>query len=214
LKRRPIAGAVPLGARLSLGDVTPLAHLATSTAHRVIAPLAPPAASGEALAMAKKPPVTPAIRALRAAGVPFTPHLYDYVERGGARASAAALGVPLHQVLKTLVFEDEAGAPLIIVTHGDQEVAPGRLAKLAGVKRLRPCDPAVAERHTGYKVGGTSPFGTRKALPIWLAQSVRALETVYLNGGKRGFLVELQVADLLRTLQPKLAEDISAPRGP
>jgi Cys-tRNA(Pro) deacylase len=134
---------------------------------------------------------TPAVHALRRHGLAFTEHEYRYEDRGGTAVSARALGVREHQVVKTLVMEDEARQPLIILMHGDREVSTKQLARQIGVKTVKPCLPDVAERHTGYQVGGTSPFGTRKALPIYVERSILALERIYLNGGRRGFLVAL-----------------------
>ena len=147
-------------------------------------------------------PVTLAVRQLRAHGVDFAPQLYDYVERGGTRVSSAALGVAEHTVIKTLVFEDQDGRPLVVLQHGDREVAPGRLAAAIGVKRVRPCRPEVAQRHSGYRVGGTSPFGLAKPLPIFAEATIRELDRICINGGKRGFLVALDPAELDRVLRP------------
>lgn len=147
-------------------------------------------------------PVTPAIRVLRAANADFTEHLYDYVEKGGTRASSAALGVDEHAVIKTLVFEDEGGAPLIVLMHGDREVSVGVLAKHLGCKRISPCDPKVAQKHSGYQVGGTSPFGSSTTMPIYAESSIQALERLFINGGKRGFLLSMSPAELSRVLRP------------
>lgn len=151
--------------------------------------------------MAADYPVTQAVRALRGCGVPFAPHLYDYEERGGTRRSSQALGVPEHQVIKTLVMETDARQPLIVLMHGDYEVSTKQLARVLGVKRVAPCAPERAHKLTGYLVGGTSPFGTKMPLPVYVERSVLALERIYVNGGKRGFLVELAPADLTRALQ-------------
>ena len=134
---------------------------------------------------------TPAVHALRRHGIAFTEHEYRYEERGGTKVSSRELGVPEHQVVKTLVMEDEAKQPLIVLMHGDREVSTKQLARQIGVKAVKPCAPEVAERHTGYQVGGTSPFGTRKPLPVYIERSILALERVYVNGGRRGFLVSL-----------------------
>ncbi|HZI17532.1 MAG TPA: Cys-tRNA(Pro) deacylase [Pyrinomonadaceae bacterium] len=136
-------------------------------------------------------PVTPAVRVLRERRVEFAPHLYDYEERGGTKHSAAALGVPEHAVVKTIVMEDEARRPFVVLMHGDREVSTKQLARRLGVKSVRPCDPAVAQKHTGYLVGGTSPFGARTPLKVYAERTVFDLPRVYVNGGKRGFLVEL-----------------------
>lgn len=134
---------------------------------------------------------TPAVHALRRHGLVFSEHEYRYELRGGTTVSARELGVPEHHVVKTLVMEDEAKQPLIILMHGDREVSTKQLARQIGKKTVKPCAPEVAERHTGYQVGGTSPFGTRKPLPIYVERSILALDHVYLNGGRRGFLVQL-----------------------
>ncbi len=152
-----------------------------------------------AIAMAKLA-VTPAIRALRDASVEFAIHEYEYVERGGTQASSAALGVAEHVVIKTLVFEDEDRRPLIVLMHGDREVSGKALSRVLGVKRVTPCEPNVAEKHSGYQVGGTSPFGLRKPLPIYLEATILALERIYINGGRRGLLVSLAPTELARTL--------------
>ncbi len=142
--------------------------------------------------------------------VPFVVHEYAYVEKGGTAASSAALGVDEHQVIKTLVFEDEQKAPLLVLMHGDREVSEKALARQLGRKTVQPCKPEVAQRHTGYQVGGTSPFGTRKALPVACERSVTTLPRLYINGGRRGFLVALDPADLVRVLGPTLV-DCAAP---
>lgn len=152
--------------------------------------------------MAAKHPVTMAVRALRAAGVAFTPHLFAYEPRGGTRHSAEALGVDEHQVIKTLIFEDDARRPLCVLMHGDREVATGLLARQAGARSIRPCAPEVAEKHSGYQVGGTSPFGLRRAMPLYMERSIEPLERIYINGGARGFLVEIDPRELVRVLAP------------
>ena len=149
-------------------------------------------------------PITQAIRALRSAKVEFTPHLYDYVEHGGTAHSATCLGVDEHVVIKTIVLEDERKQPLICLQHGDREVSTKNLARKIGCKTIVPCTPEVASRHTGYLVGGTSPFGTRKALPIYMEGSILEVPTIYINGGKRGYLVGVSPADVVTLLNPKL----------
>jgi len=134
---------------------------------------------------------TAAIHLLRRHNIPFTEHPYRYEEHGGTRVSSRELGVPEHSVIKTLVMQDEAQRPLLVLMHGDREVSTKALARAIGVKTVEPCRPAVAGKHTGYLVGGTSPFGTRKALPAYVERTVLALETVYVNGGRRGFLIAL-----------------------
>jgi Cys-tRNA(Pro) deacylase len=132
---------------------------------------------------------TSATQVLRKAGVAYTEHPYDYVEHGGTAVSAAALGVSEHSVVKTLVMQDENAKSLIILMHGDCEVSTKNLARQIGCKKVEPCKPDVAQRHSGYMVGGTSPFGTRKAMPVYVEQSILALEKIYINGGQRGYLV-------------------------
>lgn len=141
--------------------------------------------------MAKKEHIseTPATQFLRKQGVAFTEHPYPYEEHGGTKVSARALGVPEHDVVKTLVMQDEAARPLIVLMHGDCKVSTKNLARAIGCKSVEPCKPEVAQRHSGYQVGGTSPFGTRKALPVYVEESILALETMYINGGRRGYLV-------------------------
>ena len=147
-------------------------------------------------------PVTPAVRVLRNAGVPFTEHLYRYEEHGGTSTSARELGVPEHAVIKTLVMEDNTGAPLIVLMHGDFEVSTKQLARAIGRKHVEPCKPDVANRHSGYLVGGTSPFGTRKAMPVYVERTILDLPRIYVNGGARGFLVGIAPGDLVRVLHP------------
>ena len=149
---------------------------------------------------------TPATMFLKAHRVAYTEHEYDYVEHGGTEVSARALGVPEHEVVKTLVMQDENAKPLIVLMHGDRKVSTKNLARQAGVKRVEPCRPEVAQRHSGYQVGGTSPFGTRKKLPVYLERSILALPKIYINGGRRGFLVGIAPAELARTLAPRLVD--------
>ena len=151
-------------------------------------------------------PSTPAIHFLKQHRVPFTEHPYRYEERGGTAVSARELGVDEHVVIKTLVMEDEAKQPLIVLMHGDREVSTKNLARQIGVKTITPCAPDVAQKHTGYMVGGTSPFGTRKKMPVYLERSIADLDRIYLNGGARGFLVSLSPADLVMVLEPTLVE--------
>jgi Cys-tRNA(Pro) deacylase len=153
--------------------------------------------------MAKdKTPVTAAIRQLRQAGVSFTDHLYAYEEKGGTAVSARELGIDDHQVIKTLIMEDENKRPLIVLMHGDRQVSTRELARALGVKTIAPCAPEAANRHSGYLVGGTSPFGTKKTMPVYLEETILDLPRIYLNGGKRGFLVGLDPADVVRILKP------------
>lgn len=153
--------------------------------------------------MAKdKQPVTAAVRMLREHGVAFTDHRYDYVERGGTSVSARALGVSEHAVIKTLIMEDDEKRPLVMLMHGDREVSTKNLARLLGVKTVAPCAPAVADRHSGYQVGGTSPFGTRRHMPVYMERSIADLPRIYVNGGRRGYLVSMSPADLIAVLTP------------
>jgi Cys-tRNA(Pro) deacylase len=147
-----------------------------------------------------KAPSTQATRLLKQAGIAFTEHLYRYEEHGGTKVSARELGVAEHAVIKTLVMEDEKGAPLIILMHGDREVSTKELARQTGAKSIHPCKPEVANRHSGYLVGGTSPLGTKKVMPIHAEATIFDLERIYLNGGSRGFLVGLDPKDLERVL--------------
>ena len=147
-----------------------------------------------------------AIRALRAAGVAFVPHLYPYEPRGGTRASSEALGVPEHSVVKTLIFETERGDPLCILMHGDREVSAKQLARAIGTRSVTPCTPEVADRHSGYQVGGTSPFGLRRSMPIYMQSTILDLPRIYINGGARGFLVEIDPRDAQRILAPVLVD--------
>ena len=182
-------------------------------------------------------PVTPAVRALRAAEVAFVPHVYDYVERGGTRHSAEALGVDEHRVVKTLVMEARGrdggpttegrpqavgggvrrtpttqAQPLIVLMHGDREVSTRELARQIGAREVAPASPAAVEKHTGYVPGGVSPFGTRRPLPVYVEASILLLDRFLLNGGRRGFLVEIAPADLERVLAP-LPVNVAIERG-
>lgn len=139
----------------------------------------------------EKYPVTPAIRVLRQHKVDFSHHPYDYEEHGGTAVSSRELGVDEHCVIKTLIMEDETKRPLIVLMHSDREVSTKNLARLIGVKTISPCTPEMASKHSGYLVGGTSPFGTRKAMPVYLQASILDLPKIYINGGKRGYLVGL-----------------------
>ena len=154
----------------------------------------------------EKFPVTPTIRLLRENNIAFTSHLYPYEEHGGTAHSARCLEVDEHAVIKTLIMEDDHKQPLIVLMHGDRKVSTRELARLRGVKTVTPCDPAVAEKHSGYRVGGTSPFGTRKPMPVYLETSILELPRIYLNGGKHGFLVGLAPTDVQHLLQPTLVQ--------
>jgi Cys-tRNA(Pro) deacylase len=141
---------------------------------------------------------TPATAFLKKNGVKFTEHPYEYEERGGTRVSAEKLGVPENEVIKTLVMEDEEKKPLVVLMHGDREVSTKNLARQIGKKRVEPCSPEVAQRHSGYQVGGTSPFGLRKPMPIYVERSILDLPRIYINGGRRGFLVGIDPKELVR----------------
>lgn len=157
--------------------------------------------------MAKeKIPSTGAIRLLKQHKVPFTPRPYRYEEKGGTKVSARELQVGEHQVIKTLVMEDERQQALIILMHGDKEVSLKQLARQLDVKQITPCPPVKADRLTGYQTGGISPFGTRQALPVYVEKTILDLEKIYINGGKRGFLVEIAPQDLLNVLKPQTVE--------
>ena len=151
-----------------------------------------------------KEPVTQAVRVLRAAGVPFEGHLYAYVEGGGTAQVARELGVDEHQVIKTLIMEDEQRNPLIALMHGDRQVSTQALARAIGAKRIAPCDPKVADKHSGYQVGGTSPFGTRRPMPVYCEAGIAALPRIYINGGRRGYILSVATADALGLLAPTL----------
>lgn len=153
-----------------------------------------------------KTTVTPATAFLAKHGVAYTEHYFDYVEHGGTSVSSSALGVPEHQVVKTLVMENEKGEPLVVLMHGDRKVSTKELARAAGVKRIAPCKPEVAQRHSGYLIGGTSPFGTRKPMPVYVERSVLGLERIYINGGRRGYLLGMQPQVLTRVLSPVLVD--------
>jgi len=152
--------------------------------------------------MATDYPVTMAIRVLRQNRVEFTPHLYAYEARGGTRVSSEQLGVDEHAVVKTLIFEDEAKKPMCVLMHGDREVSARNLARQIGCRSVAPCAPEVADRHSGYQVGGTSPFGLKRTMPIYCEKSIETLPRIYINGGARGFLVGLEPKDLFRVLKP------------
>lgn len=151
-------------------------------------------------------PETPATQFLRQHRVAFSSHLYEYEEHGGTRVSARELNVDEHAVVKTLVMEDETGRPLIVLMHGDRKVSTKNLARQIGVKSVGPCKPEAAQRHTGYLVGGTSPFGTKKRLPVYIEKSILDLSLIYINGGRRGYLVGVQPHEIMRVLQPTVVE--------
>ena len=144
--------------------------------------------------------ITSALRELRKHQVPFTEHEYRYEERGGTRVASRQLSVDEHAIVKTLVMEDEARSPLLVLMHGDREVSTRQLARQTGRKTISPCEPDAAQRYTGYMVGGTSPFGTRRALPVFVERSILDLQAIYVNGGRRGLLVRIDPAVLTRVL--------------
>jgi Cys-tRNA(Pro) deacylase len=150
----------------------------------------------------EKLPVTPAIRVLREHQVAYLPHLYKYQERGGTAASARELGVDEHLTIKTLIMEDERHNPLIVLMHGDREVSTKELARFLQMKTITPCRPEIANKHSGYLVGGTSPFGTHRSMPVYMEETILELPRLYINAGKRGFLVEMRPEDLVLVLQP------------
>ena len=147
---------------------------------------------------------TPATAFLDRLGVAYTEHTFEYVEHGGTSHSAVSLGVPEHEVVKTLVMETDKGEPLVVLMHGDRKVSTKELARVAGVKRVFPSKPEAAQRHSGYLIGGTSPFGTRKPMPIYLERSVLDLARIYINGGGRGYLLGMDPKELVRVLSPVL----------
>ena len=149
---------------------------------------------------------TPAIHFLRSQKVPFTEHPYRYEQRGGTAVSSRELGVAEHMMIKTLVMENEDKQPLMVLMHGDRDVSTKNLARQIGCKTVVPCDPDVAQKHSGYLVGGTSPFGTRKKMPVYVERTIADLPRIYINGGRRGFLIALAPADLVRALSPTLVD--------
>jgi Cys-tRNA(Pro) deacylase len=149
---------------------------------------------------------TPATEFLAKHGVSYTEHFYEYLEHGGAGRGADELGVPAAEVVKTLVMQDEQAKPLIVLMHGDRKVSTKNLARQAGRKSIEPCRPDVAQRHSGYQVGGTSPFGLRKPMPIFVERSITGLPAIYINGGRRGFLLKIAPADLVKVLQPRVVD--------
>ncbi len=154
----------------------------------------------------KKSPMTPAIRLLKAQKAPYKELLYDYVEKGGTSHLAAELGVDEHKVVKTLIMETDAKKALVILMHGDRSVSVKNLARFLGVKSVTPCDPEQAEHNSGYRVGGTSPFGTRRVMPVFIEKTILDLDRIYINGGHRGFVLEMAPEDLVRVLKPTPVE--------
>ena len=166
----------------------------------------PPWNDPPAMSKTDHAPESPATKFLKAHQVPFSSHLYAYEEHGGTRVSARELNVDEHAVVKTLVFEDAAGRPLIVLMHGDCKVSTKELARQIGCKKVEPCKPEVANRHTGFLVGGTSPFGTKRKMPVYIEKTILDLPLIYINGGRRGYLVGIHPHDILRTLAPKAVE--------
>jgi Cys-tRNA(Pro) deacylase len=156
---------------------------------------------------------TPATLFLAEQEVAFTEHFFEYVEHGGTAHTSSALGVPEHEVVKTLIMEDERGEPLVVLMHGDRKVSTKELARAARVKRIVPCKPEAAQRHSGYLIGGCSPFGLRKEMPVYLEKSVLDLPRIYINGGRRGYLLGMDSAELQRVLSPVLVE-VGLEEGP
>ncbi|MFC5472594.1 aminoacyl-tRNA deacylase [Paraherbaspirillum soli] len=156
--------------------------------------------------MAKHISETPATQFLRKHGAVFSEHPYAYEEHGGTAASARALGVDEHHVVKTLVMQDEAARPLIVLMHGDCKVSTKNLARQIACKSVEPCKPEVANRHSGYLIGGTSPFGTRKTMPVYIEESILALEKIYINGGRRGYLLGVAPHTAAALLQAKAVQ--------
>ena len=154
----------------------------------------------------EKSSITPAVRMLRDFNVQFTEHPYKYEERGGTKVSAKELGVAEHAVVKTLIMEDDAKNPLVVLMHGDCEVSTKNLARFLNVKNTRPCAPDVAQKHSGYMVGGTSPFGTRKTMPVYMEETILSLPKIYINGGKRGYLIGIDPRELVRVVKPMLVK--------
>lgn len=152
----------------------------------------------------EKAPVTAAVRMLRAGNVSFSDHLYAYEEKGGTSVSSRELGVDEHAVIKTLIMEDEKRTALIVLMHGDMQVSTKELARVIGAKTVSPCTPDSANKQSGYLVGGTSPFGTRHPMPVYMEESIASLPRIYINGGKRGYLVGMSPAELVRVLKPSL----------
>ena len=151
-------------------------------------------------------PETQATKYLRQHGVNYSSHLYDYEEHGGTNLSSRELDVDEHIVIKTLIMEDELGKPLIVLMHGDWKVSTKELARQVGCKKVEPCKPEVANRHTGFLIGGTSPFGTKKRMPVYVEKTILDLPTIYINGGRRGYLVSMSPRELIRVLEPSVVE--------
>jgi len=155
---------------------------------------------------AEKIPNTPAIIFLKGHNVEFKPLFYKYIDHGGTKESSKQLGIDEHRIIKTLIFEDDKGSPLIVLMNGDFEVSTKNLARIIGAKSVKLCDPNKAQRFSGYQVGGTSPFGTRKTMKIYAQKDIFNFDRIVINGGKRGFLVEIKTEDLQRLLKPKIVD--------
>jgi len=151
-------------------------------------------------------PITPAIRLLRSENVVFSDHPYTYEEKGGTAVSARELEVDEHSVIKTLIMEDEAKRPLVILMHGNLQVSTKELARQINVKQISPCSPETAQKHTGYQIGGTSPFGTRRQMPVYMEETIAELKKIHVNGGKRGYLIGMTPGELVRVLKPVLVK--------
>ena len=151
-----------------------------------------------------KPGETPATAMLKQHGVAYTEHVYQYIEHGGTSVSSAALGVDEHHVVKTLIFENDKRQPLCVLMHGDCKVSTKELARQIGVKRVAPCTPEDAHRHSGYQVGGCSPFGLRKPMPVYMEKTILDMGAIYINGGRRGFLVGIAPQEVMRVVGPTL----------
>ncbi len=149
---------------------------------------------------------TPATQMLKKLAVAYTEHIYEYVEHGGTSVSSSALGVDEHHVVKTLIFEDDQRKPLCVLMHGDRKVSTKELARQIGVKRVAPCTPEDAHRHSGYQVGGCSPFGLRKPMPVYMEKSILDIAKIYINGGRRGYLLGMPPAEVVRVVSPKMVE--------
>ena len=147
-----------------------------------------------------KHPTTPAIRLLKARGISFEPIPYKYVERGGTKSSSEQLGVSEHVMVKTLIMETDTGTPLVILMHGDKEVSTKNLARAIDAKSVRPCEPKVADKHSGYFVGGTSPFGTRRTMPVYAEATIFEIDDIYINAGHRGLMLKMKSADIEKAL--------------
>ncbi len=153
-----------------------------------------------------KTPVTQAVRVLRRAKIAFDDHPYTYIKGGGTEQFAREMGVDEHLTIKTLIMEDDSHNPLIVLMHGDRQVSTKALARHLGVKHINPCDPRVADKHSGYQVGGTSPFGTRRKMPVYCQASIAELPKIYINGGSRGFIISMHTIDMLNLLTPTLLD--------